>query len=117
MSESPIIYRERPVVTLRGIAPAPDESDITPIDKQREYAERNVRDMIAKAIYYNRLFDMTEKIDEISGRKIYKFKIKIVKPDGESNDNLYVNQFDDPKSFYQSASPDYSDWRQGKDGD
>lgn len=117
MSETQIIYRERPVVTLRGIAPAPDESDITPIDKQREYAERNVRDMIAKAIYYNRLFDMTEKIDEISGRKIYKFTIKIVKPDGESNDNLYVNQFDDPKSFYQSPSPNYSDWWQGKDGD
>jgi hypothetical protein len=117
LSETPIIYRERPVVTLRGIAPAPDESDIIPIDKQREYAERNVLDMIAKAIYYNRLFDMTEKIDEISGRKIYKFTIKIVKPDGESNDNLYVNQFDDPKSFYQSASPDYSDWWQGKDGD
>lgn len=117
MSESPIIYRERPVVTLRGIAPAPDESENIPIDKQREYAERNVRDMIAKAIYYNRLFDMTEKIDEITGRKMYKFTIKIVKPDGESNDNLYVNQFDDPKSFYQLPSPNYSDWRQGKDGD
>lgn len=85
LSETPIIYRERPVITLRGTAPAPDERENIPIDKQREYTERNVRDMIAKAIYYNRLFDMTEKIDEITGRKMYKFTIKIVKPDEETN--------------------------------
>jgi hypothetical protein len=116
MSESPIIYRERPVVTLRGIAPAPDESDIIPIDKQREYAERNVLDMIAKAIYYNRLFDMTDTIDEITGRKMYKFTIKIVKPDEAPNNCKYVHWSDDPEIFHPLSTPDYSDWRQGKDG-
>ena len=116
MSETPIIYRERPVVTLRGIAPAPDERENIPMDIQREYSDRNIRDMIAKAIYDNRAFDMTETIDEITGRKMYKFTIKIVKPDGEPNGNSYVNQFDDPENFYPPPSPDYSNWRQGKDG-
>ena len=75
MSESPIVCRERPVITLRGIVPAPDECEKIPIDIQREYAERNVCDMIAKAIYDYRVFDVTETIDEITNRKIYKFTI------------------------------------------
>jgi hypothetical protein len=83
MSKTPIIYRERPVITLHGIAPAPDEREKIPIDIQREYCDRNIRDMIAKAIYDNRVFNMTETIDEITGRKMYKFTIKIVKPDAE----------------------------------
>lgn len=117
MSESPIIYRERPVVTLRGIAPAPDERENIPINIQREYTDRNIRDMIAKAIYDNRVFDMAETIDEITGRKMYKFTIRIVKPDEEPNNCKYVNRFDDPKSFYPPPTPDYSDWWQGMDGD
>lgn len=116
MSETPIVYRERPIITLQGIAFVFDERENIPIDKQREYVERNVRDIIAKAIYDNRAFDMTETIDEITGRKMYKFTIKIVKPDGEPNGNSYVNQFDDPENFYPPPSPDYSNWRQGKDG-
>lgn len=92
LSKTPIIYRERPVITLQGIAPAPDERENIPIDIQREYAERNVRDMIAKAIYDNRVFDMTETIDEITGRKMYKFTIRIVKPDEEPNNCKSVVQ-------------------------
>lgn len=88
MSEAPIIYRERPVITLRGTVPAPDERENIPIDIQREYVERNVRDMIAKAIYDNRVFDMAETIDEITGRKMYKFTIRIVKPNEELNIRL-----------------------------
>lgn len=116
MSETPIIYRERPIITLQGIAPAPDERENIPIDIQREYCVRKIRDMIAKAIYDHRAFDVTETIDEITGRKMYKFTIKIVKPEEEPNNGIYVDRFDDPESFYPPPTPDYSDWRQGKDG-
>lgn len=104
MSEPPIVYRERPIITLQGIAPAPDEHENIPIDIQREYCDRNIRDMIAKAIYGNHLFDITKTIDEITGRKMYKFTIRIVKPEEEPNIDLYVNQFDDSESFYPPPS-------------
>lgn len=82
MSEPPVIYRERPVViTLQGKTFALDERENIPIDIQKKCVEHNVCNMIAKAVYDNRAFNMIETIDEITGRKVYKFTIDIVRPD------------------------------------
>ena len=116
MSEPPIIYRNRPVITLHTKVLPVRNYALMPRDVELEAMEIRATQALAKLIYEQRAFTMREKFDVELNREMYEFTINVVKGDEEPNHGVYVNQFDDPKSFYPSPSPDYSNWRQGKDG-
>lgn len=115
LSEPPIIYRERPVITLHTKVLSVRNYELMPRDVELEAMEIRATNALAKLIYEQRAFTMRETFDVELNREIYEFTIDVVKHDG-SKCGVYADQFDNPESFYPPPSPDYSHWKQGKDG-
>ena len=115
LTEPPIICRERPVVTLHTKVLPVRNYALMPRDVELEAMEIRATQALAKLIYEQRAFTMREKFDVELNREMYEFTIDVVKHD-EPKCGVYSDQFDNPESFYSTPPPDYSHWKQGKDG-
>lgn len=79
LSKPPIIYRERPVITLHTKVLPVRNYALMPRDVELEAMEIRATKALAKLIYEQRAFTMRETFDVELNREMYEFTIRIVK--------------------------------------
>lgn len=126
-----IVFKELPCITVNVdiVLPSSEWDRVISENEKIKIANREAAEKIGYYIVDNGLCEIIRNYDVEFNREKVRYKIKVVQPPNapqlsneygnigeEPNNDLYVNRFDNPESFYPRSAVDYSNWRQGKDG-